>query len=106
MPCSIRDEGEWLPLKSALDFAWSHIFCLISDKWRTAWPTESRIAILWAEFVGSNRDIADGKLVTLLEDINPGDISPITAIFVGQSGYATARVRALLDYLVENVRLD
>ena len=53
-----------------------------------------------------NQDIADGALVTLLEDINPGDIAPITAIFAGQSGYVPARVRALLDYLVENVRLD
>jgi DNA-binding transcriptional LysR family regulator len=53
-----------------------------------------------------NRDLADGKLVLLLEDLNPGDISPVTAIFAGQSGYVPARVRALLDYLVENVRLD
>lgn len=53
-----------------------------------------------------NADIADGKLVVILEDLNPGDISPITAIFAGQSGYVPARVRALLDYLVENVKLD
>ena len=51
-------------------------------------------------------DLAEGRLVTLLENLNPGDISPVTAIFAGQSGYVPARVRALLDYLVENVRLD
>ena len=51
-------------------------------------------------------DLAEGRRVTLLEDLNPGDISPITAIFAGQSGYVPARVRALLDYLVENVRLN
>ena len=53
-----------------------------------------------------HRDIADGKLVTILEDLNPGDTSPVTAIFAGQSGYVPARVRALLDYLVENVELN
>lgn len=53
-----------------------------------------------------NDDIAAGRLVPVLEDLNPGDVAPITAVFVGQSGYVPARVRALLDYLVENVRLD
>lgn len=51
-------------------------------------------------------DIAAGRLVPILEDLNPGDTDPISAVFIGQSGHLPARVRALLDYLVENVRLD
>lgn len=50
-------------------------------------------------------DIKAGRLVTVLEDFNPGDLEPIHAVFVGHGGQLPARVRALLDYLVENVRL-
>ncbi|HEX7790507.1 MAG TPA: LysR family transcriptional regulator [Afipia sp.] len=50
-------------------------------------------------------DIKAGRLVTVLEDFNPGDLEPIHAVFVGHGGQLPARVRALLDYLVENVKL-
>lgn len=50
-------------------------------------------------------DIAAGRLVPVLEDFNPGDLEPIHAVFVGHGGQLPARVRALLDYLVENVKL-
>lgn len=50
-------------------------------------------------------DIAAGRLVPVLEDFNPGDLEPIHAVFVGHGGQLPARVRAFLDYLVENVRL-
>jgi DNA-binding transcriptional LysR family regulator len=50
-------------------------------------------------------DIAAGRLALVLEDFNPGDIEPVHAVFVGHGGQLPARVRALLDYLVENVRL-
>jgi len=50
-------------------------------------------------------DIKAGRLVPVLEDFNPGDLEPIHAVFVGHRGQLPARVRAFLDYLVENVRL-
>ena len=50
-------------------------------------------------------DIKAGRLVAVLEDFNPGDFEPIHAVFVGHGGQLPARVRAFLDYLVENVRL-
>lgn len=50
-------------------------------------------------------DIKAGRLVPVLEDFNPGDLEPIHAVFVGHGGQLPARVRALLDYLVENVKL-
>jgi DNA-binding transcriptional LysR family regulator len=50
-------------------------------------------------------DIAAGRLMPVLEDFNPGDLEPIHAVFVGHGGQLPARVRALLDYLVENVKL-
>jgi DNA-binding transcriptional LysR family regulator len=50
-------------------------------------------------------DIAAGRLVPLLEEFNPGDDEPIHAVYVGQGKHLPARVRAFLDFLVENVRL-
>jgi DNA-binding transcriptional LysR family regulator len=50
-------------------------------------------------------DIKAGRLVPVLEAFNPGDIEPIHAVFVGHGGQLPARVRAFLDYLVENVRV-
>lgn len=50
-------------------------------------------------------DIKAGRLVPVLEDFNPGDLEPIHAVFVGHGGQLPARVRAFLDYLVENVKL-
>lgn len=50
-------------------------------------------------------DLADGSLVTVLEDYNPGDLEPVHAVYVGQGGHLPARVRAFLDYLVEHVDL-
>jgi DNA-binding transcriptional LysR family regulator len=49
-------------------------------------------------------DIAAGRLVPVLENYNPGDIEATHAVFVGHGGQLPARVRALLDYLVDNVR--
>lgn len=51
-------------------------------------------------------DIAAGRLQTVLEDFNPGDMEEVHAVFLGQGGYLPSRVRALLDFLVEKVRLD
>jgi len=50
-------------------------------------------------------DIAAGRLVPVLEAYNPGDLEEIHAVFLGQGGWVPARVRALLDFLVEHVRL-
>jgi DNA-binding transcriptional LysR family regulator len=48
-------------------------------------------------------ELAEGRLVRLLEDYNPGDVEQIHAVFVG--GAATpARVRAFVDFLAENLR--
>jgi DNA-binding transcriptional LysR family regulator len=49
------------------------------------------------------RDIADGRLLPVLEDCNPGDIEDIHAVYVGQGGYMPLRVRAFLDFLVAHV---
>ncbi len=50
-------------------------------------------------------DIAAGRLVLVLEDFNPGDLEEIHAVFLGHGGWLPARVRAFLDFLVENVRI-
>lgn len=52
-----------------------------------------------------DNDIKAGRLMPVLEDFNPGDLEPIHAVFVGHGGQLPARVRAFLDYLVENVKL-
>lgn len=50
-------------------------------------------------------DIAAGRLVSLLEDFNPGDQEVTHAVYVGQGRHLPARVRAFLDFLAETVRL-
>ncbi len=50
-------------------------------------------------------DIAAGRLLPVLEHCNPGDLEEVHAVYVGQGGYLPMRVRVLLDFLVEHVRL-
>jgi DNA-binding transcriptional LysR family regulator len=50
-------------------------------------------------------DIDAGDLVPVLERHNPGDAEAIHAIYLGQGGRLPARIRAVLDYLAENVRV-
>jgi DNA-binding transcriptional LysR family regulator len=52
------------------------------------------------------RDIDAGRLVEVLGTANPGDIEEFHAVYIGQGGPLPARVRALLDFLGENVRLS
>ena len=47
-------------------------------------------------------DIAEGRLVPLLEEYNPGDVELIHAVFVGGST-TPARVRVFVDFLVERL---
>ena len=41
----------------------------------------------------------------VLEDLNPGDIEEIHAVYVGQGGHLPARVRAFIDWLAAETRL-
>jgi DNA-binding transcriptional LysR family regulator len=50
-------------------------------------------------------DIAAGRLLPVLEDLNPGDIEEFHAVYIGQGGPLPARIRALLDFLGKHVRL-
>ncbi len=50
-------------------------------------------------------DVEAGRLIPVLEDANPGDIEEFYAVYIGQGGPLPARVRALLDFLAEHVRL-
>jgi DNA-binding transcriptional LysR family regulator len=47
-------------------------------------------------------EIADGRLVPLLEDYNPGDVELIHAVFVGGT-HLPARVRVFVDFLAERL---
>ncbi len=51
-------------------------------------------------------DIAAGRLVPLLEDMNPGDLEVFHAIHIGQGGPLPSRVRALLDFLAERGKVS
>lgn len=50
-------------------------------------------------------DIRAGRLVSVLEDYNPGDLETVHAVYLGQGGPLPARVRALLDFLAEKARV-
>ena len=50
-------------------------------------------------------EVASGRLVTVLEDFNPGDIEVIHAVYLGQGGFVPARMRAFIDFLARNVKI-
>jgi DNA-binding transcriptional LysR family regulator len=50
-------------------------------------------------------DIAAGRLVPVLEELNPGDVEDIHAIYAGHGGHLPSRIRAFIDYLAGAVRL-
>ncbi len=50
-------------------------------------------------------DIATGRLLPVLEELNPGDVEEFYAVYIGQGGPLPARVRALLEFLRDNIRL-
>lgn len=51
-------------------------------------------------------DVVAGKLEVLLDEFNPGGGVDIHAVYVGQGGHMPARVRAFLDFCIENVDLN
>lgn len=51
-------------------------------------------------------DIAAGRLVPVLEELNPGDREAFYAVHIGQGGPLPARVRALLDFLAAHGKLS
>jgi DNA-binding transcriptional LysR family regulator len=51
-------------------------------------------------------DIRARRLVPVLEECNPGDREELHAVYLGQGGPLPARVRALLDFLAENVKIE
>ncbi|AWM26545.1 LysR family transcriptional regulator [Sinorhizobium fredii] len=57
-----------------------------------------------AEFA-VREDIRAGRLLTVLEDLNPGDREDIHAVFLGQGGALPSRVRAVLDFLASHARV-
>lgn len=50
-------------------------------------------------------DIAAGRLIPILEDLNPGDLQAVHAVYVGGRGDLPARVRAFIDFLADAVDL-
>jgi len=50
-------------------------------------------------------DIRAGRLVRVMEALNPGDIEPVHAVYLGQGGHLPARIRAFIDFLARHVRL-
>jgi DNA-binding transcriptional LysR family regulator len=51
-------------------------------------------------------DIKARRLVPILEAYNPGDVEEVNVVYVGHGGRVPARVRALIDFLAEEVNLD
>ncbi|WP_299818792.1 LysR substrate-binding domain-containing protein [uncultured Roseibium sp.] len=51
-------------------------------------------------------DIATGRLIPVLNHLNPGDREAFHAIHLGQGGPLPSRVRALLDFLADHGRVS
>ncbi|MCC8936909.1 LysR family transcriptional regulator [Bradyrhizobium sp. Arg68] len=50
-------------------------------------------------------DIDAGRLVPVLQNLNPGDREDIHAVYVGHAGPLPARVRAFIDFLAKQIRI-
>ena len=50
-------------------------------------------------------DIEAGRLVPVLQNLNPGDREDIHAVYVGHAGPLPARVRAFIDFLARQIRI-
>ncbi|MFG1477192.1 LysR family transcriptional regulator [Xanthobacter sp. V4C-4] len=50
-------------------------------------------------------EVADGRLVPVLEHLNPGDAVDVHAVYMGGSGPLSARIRAFVDFLAAEVRI-
>ncbi len=57
-----------------------------------------------AEFT-VREDVSARRLVPVLEDLNPGDLEEVHAVYLGQGGALPARVRAVLDFLARHARI-
>ena len=51
-------------------------------------------------------DIDAGRLVPVLQSLNPGDREDIHAVYVGHAGPLPARVRAFIDFLAKHIRVS
>jgi DNA-binding transcriptional LysR family regulator len=51
-------------------------------------------------------DIDAGRLVPVLEAYNPGNVEEVNVVYVGHGGRLPARVRAFIDFSVDEVDLD
>jgi DNA-binding transcriptional LysR family regulator len=47
-------------------------------------------------------DIAESRLVPVLEDYNPGDVEPVHAVYIGHE-HLSNRIRAFVDFLAEQL---
>ena len=99
-----RSEPIWPFRRDGIDFALSVQGNIEANNGET-------LAQLAVEGVGVARvgsfsvaaEVADGRLVPILEAFNPGDVETIHAIFVGGTN-TPARVRVFVDYLARELR--
>ncbi|MGN6525586.1 MAG: LysR family transcriptional regulator [Burkholderiaceae bacterium] len=70
---------------------------------RTALAGGGLVRLAWFML---REDVLAGRLRVVLEDFNPGDTEDFHAVFIGAGGHLPTRVRALLDFLADEVTLD
>ena len=50
-------------------------------------------------------DIAANRLVTVLEEFNPGDIDELHAVYLGQGGLLPIRIRVFLEFMAQHIKI-
>jgi DNA-binding transcriptional LysR family regulator len=51
-------------------------------------------------------DIAASRLVSVLEEFNPGDIDELHAVYLGQGGLLPTRIRVFLEFLAQQIKIS
>ena len=99
-----RAEPIWPFRRAAVDFSLSVSGSIVANNGETLGQlAASGVGIARVGEFSVAKEIADGRLVRLLQEFNPGDVEYIHAVFVGGAS-TPARVRVFVDFLVEHLR--
>jgi DNA-binding transcriptional LysR family regulator len=99
-----RAEPVWPFRREGVDFSLSVHGSVVANNGETLGQlAASGVGIARVGEFSVAEEIADGRLVRLLEEFNPGDVEHIHAVFVGGAS-TPARVRVFVNFLVESLR--
>lgn len=78
----------------------------ISDGQSMRYLTLNGVGIARLASFQVKEDVKAGRLIKVLDNYSSGDTESLHAVFLGQSSFLPARIRAFLDFLVDRINMD